>query len=138
MQEYSVTVTGNPEDPLGNPIPYKRSTQRTQWKLEIILYNQWKDYIRNTIFKVYPDTQYEAGGRFKLQIHPFTTSRQQKAYMSLKIFFKGHSFGDPDNIFKGIADALFKCDKYLAGSFDFEYSNSPRVEIKISFPHPCE
>jgi hypothetical protein len=39
--------------------------------------------------------------------------------MDIKIFWSSDHHGDPDNIFKGIADALFTDDKYLSGSFNF-------------------
>jgi Holliday junction resolvase RusA-like endonuclease len=41
---------------------------------------------------------------------------------------------DPDNVFKGIADALFKNDKFLDGSFVSDYApdSKGRVEISIT------
>lgn len=65
--------------------------------------------------------------------HPLSSSKESKYVMTIMIYFADYSHADPDNIFKGIADALFDSDKYLAGDFDFDYdSSNPRVEVEIA------
>ena len=51
---------------------------------------------------------------------PLTIPEGFKARMDLKIWWRNDAHGDPENVFGSIADALFKNDKNLAGSFDFE------------------
>lgn len=47
-------------------------------------------------------------------------------------YFANDSRSDPDNVQKGVADALFKNDKYVAGSYDFAFDKeNPRVEVEI-------
>jgi Holliday junction resolvase RusA-like endonuclease len=52
--------------------------------------------------------------------------------MDIKIFWMNGIHGDPDNIFKGIADALFKNDKFLDGSFESHYSQDGKGRVEIS------
>lgn len=64
---------------------------------------------------------------------PLTTKKGHKVVMDLKIYHSNGVHPDADNVFKAIADALFKNDRYVAGSFDFDYdSSNPRVEVLIS------
>ena len=57
----------------------------------------------------------------------------EKIYMALDIFFRNKKHPDPDNIFKAFADALFKNDNRVAGSFDFFFDpENSRVEVKIN------
>jgi len=65
---------------------------------------------------------------------PITLDKDAKARMDIKIYWNSKVHGDPENIFGSVADALFKNDKNLAGSFDFEYSKdgTARVEVKIT------
>lgn len=64
---------------------------------------------------------------------PLTTSRNNPARMDIQIEFASDVRPDPDNVFKGIADALFENDKYLSGSFDYSYAKEGRVLVKITF-----
>ncbi len=54
--------------------------------------------------------------------------------MSQNLAFNILKWGDAENnIFKTIADSLFTCDKFVIGSFDFDYDfQNPRVEVEIS------
>lgn len=67
-------------------------------------------------------------------IQPFSTSVSDKARMDIRIYWINGIHGDPDNIFKGIADAIFKNDKFLDGSFETYNSNEGkgRVEVDIT------
>ncbi len=52
--------------------------------------------------------------------------------MILAIKFCDKAHGDSDNIFKGIADALFDNDKYVIGGFDYEYATEGSVDVLIT------
>ncbi len=57
-----------------------------------------------------------------------------KTYLHVMIYFRDRKHPDAENVRKGIQDALFKQDKYVAGSFDFGYDpKRPRCEVKIVF-----
>lgn len=116
-------IYGNQEDAKGNPIPYHRSTQGGQWKPAVIRYNEWKDHVA----KAYCD----ASGVTTVARKPIP-KQAGKVYVDILIFYKDKKHADSDNIAKGINDALFENDKFVAGSYDFEYdAENPRVEVSI-------
>lgn len=112
------SIKGNQEDKLGNPIPYHRTTQGSYWNDASRRYKAWKDYV------------VKASG-IKSLGKPIEIPKGTKAYMHLKIYFANNKHSDSDNIFKGIADALFVNDKKLAGSFDFDTAKEGRVDVEI-------
>ena len=75
-----------------------------------------------------------AGNALLTDLQPFKTSSAERARMDIRIYHRNGIHGDADNIFKGIADALFKNDKYLDGSFETHYSpdGKGRVEVDIT------
>ena len=118
-------IYGNQEDPRGNPIPYLRTTQKSQWTDKAKRYQQWKDYIRanylDALGAVKKIDRADFGEAHDLiQKKPIRAS-DHKQKMSLQICFKDKTHADCDNIFKGIADALFMNDKHLVGEFDYSY-----------------
>jgi len=114
---FNFIIYGNQEDVKGNPVPYFRQTQASaRFNKGAMRYHRWKDYIRKA-----------AGVSDKLVT-------EGRLHMRLKIYFMNKTHGDSDNIFKGIADSMFVNDKYLTGSFDFDYDKeNPRVEVIITY-----
>lgn len=118
----------------GNPVPYLRMTQG-QTKLmripdnrispaglkikeRIRRYLTWKDWVYANAVKAMPY---------------YDNSPKNKVYLDIMIYFESKVHGDADNIWKGIADAMFKSDKNVVGSFDFEFSkDNPRIEVKLT------
>jgi hypothetical protein len=48
------------------------------------------------------------------------------------IYFRNRKHPDPENVRKGIQDAVFRKDNLVAGNVDFGYdAMNPRVEIEI-------
>lgn len=121
------TIKGNHLDPEGNPIPYLRMTQKQHWKPEVQRYAEWLDYIRTQVIQISQRTQ-------NISKKPYTTSKEEPARMDIKIYYKNRAHGDPDNIWKALADALFKSDKYLDGSFESQIAQDGegRVEVTIT------
>jgi hypothetical protein len=62
---------------------------------------------------------------------PVYTPPNKKVWVDVMIFFDTKQHGDPDNIFKGVLDALLVNDKLVAGQFDFKYDRQPRLEITL-------
>jgi Holliday junction resolvase RusA-like endonuclease len=119
MKIYTFKIIGNQENKKGNPIPYYRTTQRGKFTREYKRYSEWKEYILFDCF-----------GRKKINL-----KENETAEMNIKIFFSNKKHGDADNVFKGIADAIFENDKYLLkGSFESFYNDvgMVKVEIKIN------
>ncbi len=134
MKKITFIVKGNQEDIHGNPIPYMRVVKRALWLPEARRYNAWKSFVRRSFFGDYPEYLIRAGNHLLTELQPFTTSSGEKARMDIRVYWRNGIHGDPDNIFKGIADALFKNDKFLDGSFETHYSpeGKGRVEIDIT------
>jgi len=137
MKEIKLTITGNQENKKGNPIPYLRTTQGSQWTDKAVRYQEWKRYVvaqlidwLDSIPKAermeYSDVIYLLG---KKPIKATT----QKIHMRLCITWADKKHADCDNVFKGIADALFMNDKYLSGEFDYHYGDQAQVEVTITF-----
>lgn len=134
IKKLSFVVKGNQDDWHGNPIPYTRVVKRALWLPEAKRYNAWKSYARRSFYGEYPAYLMRAGNTLLTDLQPFKTSSSSKARMDVRIFWMNGIHGDPDNIFKGLADALFKNDKFLDGSFESNYSpdGKGRVEIDIT------
>lgn len=131
MKIIQFTIKGNQESPTGNPIPYYRTTQRGQFNKGAKRYHAWKDYVRATYLDALDramnvdrviDRADFGDAHDLIQKKPIKAA-DHKQKMSLKIFFQNRAHADCDNIFKGIADALFMNDKYLIGEFDFVYTD---------------
>lgn len=135
MNILKFTIDGNQEDPEGNPLAYHRSTQAGQWKPATRRYNAWKQYVISEFYNTYPKLIPRAANNLLRLLKPLSTSKEGKVIMNLKIHWCSNLHGDPDNIFKGIADALFDNDKYLVGSFDYvtDPKRPGRVEVELIF-----
>ena len=122
----------------GNPVPYLRMTQGQikllripyakltpagRKKRDVIeRYMKWKEHVflcASLVRKYFP---------YNLEVFSFSG----KLYMDVMIYFPNGKHGDPDNVWKGVADSLFKNDNKVAGSFDFDYDKkNPRCEVRI-------
>jgi len=124
--QVTFTIPGNHLDPeRGNPIPYVRTTQRQKFKDERYLrYAGWKKYVQDIAL---------VRATNKCTLHDLCANfRKQKIRLDCMIYFGSQNHGDPENVRKGIQDSLFKQDKYVMGSVDFDYDREcPRVEVMI-------
>jgi hypothetical protein len=115
----------------GKPVPYLRMTQG-QVKLMRI-----------------PDSRLRpAGLRIKQRIRTYLAYKdlvfkcsmgqaihrapKKKVFMDVMIYFSTGRRGDPENIRKGIQDAIYRQDRMVAGAVDFDLDlMNPRVEVEI-------
>lgn len=72
---------------------------------------------------------------------PLQASREKPVRITTRAFFKNGVHPDPENVHKGVKDALFYKaggvgDKYTGGSYDppLYDAERPRVEITIEVP----
>lgn len=130
MRQIAFSIRGNQENPDGNPIPYERSTQRGQWMPRVKRYREWQNYVR----KIFSEAA-ERGPIAEYFDEKPIPKTKQKITMDITIFWANDAHGDSDNIWKGIADALFENDKYVSGSFEFFQSGEKKgiVYVTISF-----
>jgi len=135
MKKIQFTIKGNPEDIYGNPVSYVRVVGRALWLPGAKRYHAWKSYVRRCFYKGYPEFVMCDGKKILLDDQPLTTAVSSRARMDIKIFWMNGQHADPDNIFKGVADALFKNDKFLDGGFESRNSmdGKGKVEVTISF-----
>jgi hypothetical protein len=118
----------------GNPVPCLRITQG-QLKLMRIPDNKLRPdglRIKNRIraYLAYKDRVYDCS-----LTQPIDRNPKEKVFLNVMIYFGSHRHGDPENIRKGIQDAIYKQDRLVAGSVDFGYDPPfPRVEIEIEQP----
>lgn len=128
MITYRFIIYGNQDNPEGNPIPYHRSTQGSTWNPASKRYAAWKSYVVQA-----SGLEYGMDVKKLKMLNPIVIPAGCKAYMTLAIHFVDNTHADSDNIFKGIADALFVNDKKLAGRFDFTVgaTDKGRVEVTI-------
>jgi hypothetical protein len=122
LEAIKFEIRGNQENDEGNPIPYVRSTQRGQFKPNVRRYSMWKQYVIKSFYDKYPNYSPTVNGAPIFSGKIFATSKSNPMRMKLFIHFASDAHADPDNIFKGIADALFSNDKYLAVQADFTES----------------
>ena len=118
------TIYGNHENRKGNPLGYHRTTQGSYWNKSSRRYYAWKQHVI--------DAYCEAGGLSDFSTAKPIPKSKKKIYLHTMTYFANDSRSDPDNVQKGIADALFQDDKYVAGSYDFDFDKeNPRVEVEI-------
>ena len=137
MKTIKFTIKGNQENPQGNPIPYFRTTQAGQFNKGAKRYHAWKDYVRAHYLDALGEIKHIDRADFGeahdlLQKKPIA-KQAGKIHMRLCITWANKAHADSDNIFKGIADALFMDDKYLSGEFDYHYGDQAQVEVTITF-----
>jgi Holliday junction resolvase RusA-like endonuclease len=132
MQIIEFSIKGNQENAEGNPIPYFRQTQNTKWTDGARRYEEWKNYVVSSMLAhcgtpdmLRNDLNYN---------RPLEIPNGGEARMAIEIWWASRAHGDGDNIFKGIADALFINDKEVVeGSFKSQMSTDKkgRVEVRI-------
>lgn len=136
-KQITFTIYGNQENGKGNPIPYLRSTQASQFSPQAKRYNAWKDFVRASYFDaVNPKTviKREDFGRMHDMLQKKPITETVKARVSTFIHFGNETHADPDNVAKGILDALFKNDKHVDVHTDHVCGASqPGVKVTIDF-----
>ena len=131
--EIEFLIKGNQEDPTGNPLGYTRTTQASKWNPKYQRYCKWKNYVVSKCMTGMPKIggfsstiiadqsgdgkiqTISAGVPFTKNYYPFIIQKSN-VIMDVRIKWANERRADPDNVFKGIADALFKDDKNVYGS----------------------
>lgn len=129
MLEYDFTIYGNHQSKRGNPVPYTR-TLRHAWRQDASRYMGWQEYVRKVFLDQNKNIDTKAMWKYG---KPIKLKPGQTAQMHLVIWWATKKHGDPDNIFKGIVDALFVDDREVYGGFvlgGYDKHN-PRVDVKI-------
>ncbi len=116
----------------GEPIPYLRMTQGEVALLKKSPYRlsdrQFKKVQAIRRYFAYRDYVCLMAGR------GYPAKALKKVYLDVFIYFTNGKHGDPDNVRKGIQDALFARDSRVAGAVDFDFdSENPRCEVLLRF-----
>lgn len=135
MEEINFIIHGNDESLTGNPGGYTRMLKGSQ-KPSAIKYRLWCIHVRKEYNKqIHRETRNKTWEEISRE-KPLTTTKEKPARMDIEIDFADDKRSDCDNVYKGIADALFENDKYImVGSFIGKQSPNKvgevRVKIKI-------
>jgi len=114
---HTFTIIGNYKDPEGNPIPYQRLTQMTKRYARGEKYATWKAYVAKSFIDSLDWSEQNAHEQnIAFTEKPIVLENHETARVEIEICFKGQAHGDPDNVLKGIIDALFADDKYCDGA----------------------
>lgn len=136
MKTITFTIYGNPKKKNGNPMPYTRTTQGSKFSKKALEYSAWKGHVvasyLDHIDGMKKIDRADFGDAHDLIQRKPIKATKNKMHMSIHSTFVDDTHGDSDNVFKGIADALFQNDKYLEGSFTFERGDVGKVEVTIS------
>jgi len=119
---WNLVIMGNHDTSHGNPIPYERMTQKTKWLARNKRYFRWKQYILQCWLEKYhryPD--FAPGDTYRLDVI---------------CYFKGENHADPENVRKGVQDALFSNDKHIWGLVGFRHASEPAIYIKVRKESP--
>lgn len=125
---YQFEIHGNQENPKGNPIPYHRTTQRAKWRDPAARrYAAWKKFVQQHALEAGLNIgKLEKNGNYRLDV---------------VCGFIGENHGDPENVRKGIQDALFEIagDKHVWGFVGFAHNSKadkenifPGVSIELT------
>jgi hypothetical protein len=128
-------IRGNQGDQFGNPIPKIKKTYRQSWTPEVQRYVNWKAHVQKAFFDVIENKHTELLQRVEQSNvrngKPIEIERNEKVRMDIKIWWKNEAHADGENVFGSIADALFKNDKKLDGSFENMGSSSKEGSVKV-------
>jgi hypothetical protein len=115
----------------GDPVPYLRMTQNQVKLMRIPDCRLRPDGLRIKqrirAYLGYKDEVYRCSASRGIDRAP-----KKKVFMDVMIYFSTGRHGDPENIRKGIQDAIYTQDRMVAGSVDFDLDlMNPRVEVEI-------
>lgn len=129
------TIRGNQDDQFGNPMPKIKKTRWQSWTPEVQRYVHWKAHVQRSFLDVIQGKHSELLQRIEQSItrtgKPIEIDRNEKVRMDIKIWWKNEAHADGENVFGSIADALFKNDKKLDGSFENMGSSSKEGSVKV-------
>lgn len=130
----SFVIVGNQENPNGNPIPYHRATQGSRWNHASQRYEAWKAHVQLALMGAVKRGRSEMEKTIYRRIcsgsKPIIKT-DQKQRTDIFIYWANHAHADPDNILKGINDALYESDKFVSCSADFVQSSDGRGRVTV-------
>lgn len=113
-----------------NPVPYKRTTQRAKFvSKDYKKYLEWKTLLGDTFCASNPKAPKRIIRRGE-EWHA-VPGLSGAYFVETVAIYKDKTHGDTDNVAKGVLDALFKNDKYVSGSYSYEYSDKGGIKVKI-------
>ena len=136
---FEINITGNPTDISGSALPKVKLTRNQQWTPRAQKYAEWKSFL----LKHFLDQTKKHEARSMIERNtilygkPLVTSRDVRGVMDIDILWKDERHGDAENVFGSIADAFFKQDKYLDGSFKSNLSKDKTGSVKIRIKLLC-
>ena len=143
MKTVSFTLNGTSAGLDDNPIPYTRTTQKAKFSPRYQRYQEWKTFVVARYLDVVFPPQKAINREDFGDIHDLLERKPLKkgvtARVMVNIFFAKTKNGkcthaDPDNVGKGIIDALFMDDQHVDIDTHHRCGNHlPKVEVQIIF-----
>lgn len=140
----SFTVYGNHKDKNGNPLPCPRLTHQGRFSKKAVEYNLWRDHVRTAFFDAIEYLQQDIPRLkimkdifLRLSLNEPPISEYKTAHIKLNISFVNKKSGkyphpDPDNVLKGVLDALFVNDNRVSFEVYFtEYNARGSIAVKM-------
>lgn len=121
------TIPGNHKNPQGNPKPYLRTTQRGKYGDAYNDYLDWKLYVLQCALEAGVWKQIQ---KLKTEAKLFSPY-DRKIRLDVIMYLVGQVHGDPENVRKGIQDALFPPKK--ATDIEDEYLDDKHVSGSVNF-----
>ncbi|KKM85269.1 hypothetical protein LCGC14_1290740 [marine sediment metagenome] len=114
------------------PLPYKNLTRDERYLMGMsrnqagpAMAADWEKVQAYNLYKQKIET-------ISLQ-HEYPRSPSKGLHMHVDIYFGDKKHGNPVNYWQCVAVSCFKSSKHVAGSFDYYYDDTPRVEIIIRY-----
>lgn len=130
------TIYGHQDDQRGNAIPKIKKTRWQYWTPEARRYSAWKKHVQlaflDAVRNEHPELLQRVGQCMVRDGKPIELDPLEKARMEIKIWWKNEAHADGENVFGSIADALFKNDKRLDGSFESNKSPTGKGRVEVS------
>lgn len=120
------------------PMAKLKMTGKQSWMPKAQKYVRYKEYVKGQFFDTLIGHDFKSIAQRSMidTGKPIPKRDKKHARMDIRIYFDSFVHADPENIFGGIADALFNDDKYLSGSFSYEHiqlggTGPPRVDVEV-------
>lgn len=112
------TISGNHENPEGNPVPYTRVLNHS-WRGDSVRYMRWCGYVRKQLLKSLNEVSIEEmrkeGSSIGILEGKLRVPKEKKVRVGISVAWASNTHGDLDNVLKGILDSVFENDKNVCG-----------------------
>ena len=118
----------------GAPVPYLRMTQGQVKLMRIPLHKINSPGALRIRERIQRALDYKEWVRAHTLGKQYDRAPKSKTVLNVMCYFSNKKHADPENVRKLIQDAIFNCDKFVAGSVDFSYDSGNPVGDTENWP----